>query len=104
MKSKDKLEQEKKVKLVGTIVSEMPGMIYKVEAVFEHKDESTGETKVFKPIVECNVSGKMKKMFIQLKKGDEVQIEVSLYSIEHGTIIYRNTKRKPFGENLEEQV
>lgn len=104
LKSKLKLEKEKKVRLTGTIIAELPGMLYKVEALFEHKDDVTGEKRIFKPIIECGVSGRIKKMFIQLKKGDEVQIEVSLYNIDRGTIVYRNTKRKSHDEVLEDNI
>ncbi|RMD76733.1 translation initiation factor IF-1 [Candidatus Dojkabacteria bacterium] len=92
MKSKEKLKKEKKVVLTGVVVEELPNMFYVVQAVFKHTDEKGNLVEL--PLrLRCSVSGKMKKKLIQLRRHDEVQVEVSLYDINSGVIVYRNTKR-----------
>jgi len=91
LKSQDKLQKEKKIVMTGIVIQELPEMMYLVDAVFK---DSKNTNKEYPVSVKCSVSGKMKKMLIQLRKGDEVQLEVSLYNPSVGTIIYRNTKRR----------
>jgi translation initiation factor IF-1 len=42
----------------------------------------------------CYVSGKMRKKFIEIKKGDKVKIVVTLPFINNGIIVWRLTERQ----------
>ncbi len=87
MNQNNKSVDNKTVVVEGTIVDILPGLEYNVEVDF----------KGLKHFVKCYVSGKMRTNFIQLVKGDQVRVEISLYDINVGRIVYRLTKRKTEG-------
>lgn len=64
------------IKFKGKIVEALPGMKFRV--VLENSHE-----------VEAHVSGKMRKHFIKLVPGDEVEVEMSPYDLTKGRIVYR---------------
>lgn len=92
MKKKNKLSIEKKVLVSGIVTHEFSNSAYAVEAVFRHQKE--GKETSYPIKVSCTVSGKMKKSMIMLRKGDEVDVEVSLYNPNVGVIVYRKNKKQ----------
>lgn len=82
----DNKKEEKSTESIiaeGVVLRILPGLEYEVEIDF----------KGIKHKVICYVSGKMKSNFIQIGEGDQVKVEISLYDINKGRIIYRITKR-----------
>lgn len=75
--------KEQSITVEGEIIEILPGLEYNVEIDY----------KGMKHTLVCYVSGKMKTNFIQLAKGDKVRVEISLYNIDRGRIVYRLTKR-----------
>lgn len=67
----------------GTVIEERPELEYVAEIEFKGLTHT----------VLCYVSGKMKKNFIQIRKGDKVQVKISLYDIDKGIIIRRLNSR-----------
>ena len=82
LKNQNKQESEF-IELEGIVMSVDPGMDCIVEVNFQG----------FKHIVKCYVAGKLKSNFIQIQKGDNVKIELSIKDIDKGRVIYRLTKR-----------
>lgn len=86
--SKNEKEQgsadSQKILVEGEVVSILPGLEYLVKIQFQGMDH----------MMKCYVSGKMKSNFIQLDKGDQVRVEVTLSDIDKGRIVYRVTQRK----------
>lgn len=82
---KPSLENDKSIVLDGVVVSALPALEYNVEVEF----------KGIKHTLTCHVSGKMKKNFIEIKKGDQVTVKISLYDIDRGIIVRRLTLRGP---------
>ena len=78
-------DNEKKVVVEGTVKEILPGLQYLVEVDFQG----------IKHNVTCYVSGKMRTHYIQLALGDLVRVEISLYDIDKGRIVYRLTKKNP---------
>lgn len=64
------------IKFKGKIVEALPSMKFRV--VLENGHE-----------IEAHVSGKMRKHFIKLVPGDEVEVEMSPYDLTKGRIVYR---------------
>ncbi|PIJ62217.1 translation initiation factor IF-1 [Mesotoga sp. H07.pep.5.3] len=60
----------------GTVVESMPNATFKVELENNHT-------------VLAHISGKMRKNFIRLIPGDKVVVEVSIYDLTKGRIVYR---------------
>jgi translation initiation factor IF-1 len=80
-------KEDKTIEAEGVVVATHPNMKYTVEIDFQG----------LKHEVKCYVSGKMKKYFIEIKKGDKVRVEISLYDIDNGIITRRLTERERYG-------
>lgn len=91
----NKLSNEDKILLQGTVLDSSKG-------IFQVQLNDSGH------IVTGHLSGKMKKFYIRVLKGDEVTIELSPYDLTRGRIVERkkverkdngpkkNVKNKPF--------
>ncbi len=77
------MQEEKVVTVEGIVTDVLPGLEYNV------KINHTG----IEHNLKCYVSGKMRTNYIQLIKGDKVKVEISLYDINTGRIVYRITQR-----------
>lgn len=87
----NKNKKDKIVVLEGVVTEVLPGLRYKVAVEFQGVEFELSD---------CYVAGKMRKNFIQIEKGDKVKVEVSVYDLDKGRIIYRLTDRK-LGTNLD---
>ncbi len=87
MKKQQKLTEEKKILVSGIIKKELLSSKYLVEAVFV--TQKNGVTVEYPMCLVCAVSGKIRKNMILLKKGDLVDVEVSLYDLNVGLIVFR---------------
>jgi translation initiation factor IF-1 len=67
---------EKAIEVEGTIMSVLPGTMFRVALANEH-------------LVLAHISGKMRKRFIRLTTGDRVKLEMSPYDIDKARIVYR---------------
>lgn len=67
---------EKAIEVEGTILSVLPGTMFRVALANEH-------------LVLAHISGKMRKRFIRLTIGDRVRLEMSPYDIDKARIVYR---------------
>src|SRR5437868_2763763 len=70
------LNSEKSIAVEGTIMSVLPGTMFRVALANEH-------------LVLAHISGKMRKRFIRLTIGDRVRMEMSPYDVSKGRIVYR---------------
>ncbi len=64
------------IKVEGTVREALPNAVFKVELENGH-------------LVMAHISGKMRKNFIRLVPGDSVVVELSIYDLTKGRIIYR---------------
>ncbi|ACJ75683.1 translation initiation factor IF-1 [Thermosipho melanesiensis] len=60
----------------GTIVEALPNAMFRVELENGHK-------------ILAHISGKMRKNFIRLVPGDKVVVELTIYDLTKGRIVYR---------------
>jgi len=60
----------------GTIVEALPNAMFRVELENGHK-------------ILAHISGKMRKNFIRLVPGDRVIVELTIYDLTKGRIVYR---------------
>jgi len=70
------VNSEKAIELEGTIVSVLPGTMFRVALANDH-------------VLLAHISGKMRKRFIRLTAGDRVKLEMSPYDIGKARIVYR---------------
>jgi translation initiation factor IF-1 len=64
------------VQVDGVVKEVLPATMYRVELENGH-------------VVLAHVSGKMRKHFIRIATGDQVQVEISAYDLTKGRITYR---------------
>ena len=67
---------EKAIEVEGTIMSVLPGTMFRVALANQH-------------LVLAHISGKMRKRFIRLTTGDRVKLQMSPYDVEKARIVYR---------------
>jgi translation initiation factor IF-1 len=70
------LNSEKAIQLEGTIMTVLPGTMFRVALANDH-------------LVLAQISGKMRKRFIRLTVGDRVRMEMSPYDTSKARIVYR---------------
>lgn len=76
-------KENKSVEAEGEVIATHPNMKYTVEIDYNG----------LKHQLTAYISGKMKKNYIEIKKGDKVRVEISLYDIDNGIITRRLTER-----------
>ena len=69
-------ESQAKIAVEGTVVEPLPNTQFRVELDNGHQ-------------VLAYISGKMRKYYIRILKGDCVRVELSPYDLEKGRIVYR---------------
>jgi len=67
---------EEHIQLEGTVMTVLPGTMFRVELDNKH-------------VVLAHISGKMRKRFIRLTAGDRVRIEMSPYDLDKARITFR---------------
>jgi translation initiation factor IF-1 len=72
----DYMNSEKAIELEGTIMTVLPGTMFRVALANDH-------------LVLAHISGKMRKRFIRLTIGDRVKMQMSPYDTAKARIVYR---------------
>ena len=70
------MDSAKAITIEGTIMSVLPGTMFRVALANQH-------------LVLAHISGKMRKRFIRLAIGDRVKLQMSPYDIDKARIVYR---------------
>jgi translation initiation factor IF-1 len=73
-------KKEEKIEVEGTVTEALPGTQFHVEL-------DNGHT------VLAYLSGKMRKYYIRILRGDRVRVELSPYDLTRGRITYRYKKQ-----------
>ncbi|MEN6480480.1 MAG: translation initiation factor IF-1 [Anaerolineales bacterium] len=69
-------DTQEKIAVEGTVVEPLPNTQFRVELDNGHE-------------VLAYISGKMRKYYIRILKGDRVRVELSPYDLTKGRIVYR---------------
>ena len=72
------MAREEHIELEGTVIDTMPNTTFRVELENGH-------------IVIAHISGKMRKNYIKIYKGDTVTVELTKYDLTKGRIIFRGS-------------
>ncbi|MDN5849818.1 MAG: translation initiation factor IF-1 [Nitrococcus sp.] len=70
------MTKEDNVRMQGTIVEVLPNTMFRVELENGH-------------LVTARISGKMRKHYIRILRGDKVTVELTPYDLSKGRIVYR---------------
>lgn len=71
------MAKEDQIEMEGTILEALPNTQFKVELDNGH-------------IVTAHISGRMRKHYIRILRGDKVTVEMTPYDLSKGRITYRN--------------
>ncbi|OOC10930.1 MULTISPECIES: translation initiation factor IF-1 [Thioalkalivibrio] len=71
------MAKEDEIELEGTVVETLPNTTFRVEL-------ENGHT------VTAHISGKMRKHYIRILRGDKVIVQMTPYDLSKGRIVYRN--------------
>lgn len=64
------------IEVNGTVIEPLPNAMFRVELENGH-------------VVLAHISGKMRRHFIRILRGDKVTVELSPYDLNRGRVVYR---------------
>jgi len=70
------MAKEESIEMEGTVVETLPNTMFRVELENGH-------------VVMAHISGKMRKHYIRILRGDKVTVELTPYDLSKGRITYR---------------
>ncbi len=70
------MAKEDNIQMSGTVVETLPNTLFRVELENGH-------------VVTAHISGRMRKNYIRILTGDQVNVELTPYDLSKGRIIYR---------------
>lgn len=71
------MAKEEQIEMEGTVIDALPNTMFRVQLENGH-------------IVLAHISGKMRKNYIRILKGDKVTVEMTPYDLTKGRITFRH--------------
>lgn len=71
------MAKEEQIEMEGTVIDALPNTMFRVQLDNGH-------------IVLAHISGKMRKNYIRILKGDKVTVEMTPYDLSKGRITFRH--------------
>jgi len=71
------MAKEDEIELEGTVTETLPNTMFRVELENGH-------------VITAHISGKMRKHYIRILRGDKVVVQMTPYDLSKGRIVYRN--------------
>jgi translation initiation factor IF-1 len=71
------MAKEEQIEMEGTVIDALPNTMFRVQLENGH-------------IVFAHISGKMRKNYIRILKGDKVTVEITPYDLTKGRITFRH--------------
>lgn len=71
------MAKEDEIELEGTVTETLPNTMFRVELENGH-------------VVTAHISGKMRKHYIRILRGDKVIVQMTPYDLSKGRIVYRS--------------
>ena len=81
------MPKEDQIEMEGAILETLPNTMFRVQLDNGH-------------IITAHISGRMRKNYIRISKGDRVTVQITPYDLTKGRITYRGKENK---ENKEEK-
>lgn len=74
------MPKEENIEMEGVVIDALPNTQFKVELENGH-------------VVHAHISGKMRKHYIRILRGDKVTVELTPYDLTKGRITYRSREQ-----------
>ncbi|QBQ53609.1 translation initiation factor IF-1 [Nitrosococcus wardiae] len=71
------MAKEESIEMEGTVVDTLPNTMFRVELENGH-------------IITAHISGRMRKHYIRILRGDRVTVQLTPYDLSKGRIVYRS--------------
>lgn len=71
------MPKEDHIEMQGTVIDTLPNTMFRVQLDNGH-------------VVTAHISGKMRKHYIRILRGDQVTVEMTPYDLSKGRITFRN--------------
>lgn len=85
------MAKEDQIEMEGTVIDTLPNTMFRVELENGH-------------VVIAHISGKMRKNYIRILKGDKVTVQLTPYDLTKGRISFRSRDGKSGGGSSESSV
>ncbi len=82
------MAKEDQIEMDGTVVDVLPNTMFRVQLENGH-------------VVIAHISGKMRKNYIRILKGDKVSVQLTPYDLTKGRITFRSRDGKSPSESAE---
>jgi translation initiation factor IF-1 len=82
------MAKEDQIEIEGTVIDTLPNTMFRVELENGH-------------VVIAHISGKMRKNYIRILKGDKVTVQLTPYDLTKGRITFRSRDGKSSGPAAE---
>lgn len=76
------MAKEEQIEMEGTVIDTLPNTMFRVQLENGH-------------VVLAHISGKMRKNYIRILKGDKVTVELTPYDLRKGRITFRHKEGSP---------
>lgn len=76
------MSKEEQLEMEGTVIDTLPNTMFRVELENGH-------------VILAHISGKMRKNYIRILKGDKVTVEMTPYDLTKGRITFRHKEGAP---------
>jgi translation initiation factor IF-1 len=76
------MAKEDQIEMEGTVIDTLPNTMFRVELENSH-------------VIIAHISGKMRKNYIRILKGDKVTVQLTPYDLTKGRITFRSRDGKP---------
>ena len=80
------MAKEDQIEMEGTVIDTLPNTMFRVELENGH-------------VVIAHISGKMRKNYIRILKGDKVTVQLTPYDLTKGRISFRSRDGKSAGSS-----
>lgn len=80
------MAKEDQIEMEGTVIDTLPNTMFRVELENGH-------------VVIAHISGKMRKNYIRILKGDKVTVQLTPYDLSKGRITFRSRDKQGGGSN-----
>ncbi|HTM63495.1 MAG TPA: translation initiation factor IF-1 [Gammaproteobacteria bacterium] len=84
------MAKEEQLEMEGTVVDTLPNTMFRVELENGH-------------VILAHISGKMRKNYIRILKGDKVTVEMTPYDLTKGRITFRHKEGAPRPDKNDKQ-
>ncbi len=85
------MAKEDQIEMEGTVIDTLPNTMFRVELENGH-------------VVIAHISGKMRKNYIRILKGDKVTVQLTPYDLTKGRITFRSRDGKSSQNNNAEKT